>query len=100
MEKDSPEDTAFDQDFKGWIRVASTALSVNRGNWTGLLNTPNFHNFNAVDPTWSMTRDIGIGSLHFDFCRPYRDDPTAARSTAEALVVFSAALLSCQIAEL
>lgn len=62
---------------------------------------PNFHDSNAVDPSWSAIRNIGIELLHFDFCiRPYAHNSSAPLSTAEALVDCSAVVLSCQIAEL
>lgn len=92
---------AFDQGFKGWIGVASISLSVNRGSWTGFIYEPNFHDSNAMDPTWSTVRDIGIGPLRYDFCqRPYLHNSTASQSTAETSVDCPAVLLSCQIAEL
>lgn len=70
VEKVPSEEMAFDQGFKGWIGVASISSCVN--SWTGILDAPNFHDFNALDPTWSIMRATGIGPSHFDFCRrPY-----------------------------
>lgn len=101
VEKGFPREMVFDQSFKGWIGVASISLSVNRGSWTRFLYAPNFHDFNAMDLAWSIMRDIGIGSLHFDFSRrSYLHNSTVSQFTAEASVDCSAVLFSCQIAEL
>lgn len=100
VKESSPEEKAVGQGLKGWIGAASISLSVNRGSWTGFLFTPNFHNFNARDPTLSIGRDIALGLCILIFaedliCTILK----ASQSIAGASVDCSAVLLSCQMTE-
>lgn len=83
-----------------WAATESILTYGTIAGTSGFSCEPKCHDSNAVDPTWSTMRGIGIETLHFDFSwRPYLHDSTASQSTDEASVDCSAVLLSCQVAE-